>query len=78
LGVSRKAFIGQILGLPPEERIEGTIASALLSVLNGAHILRMHDVAAVKRAILVAETIMNDNSPCNHQNQTGADKRSYA
>lgn len=78
LGVSRKAFIGQILDLPPEERIEGTIASALLSILNGAHILRVHDVAAVKRAVLVAEAIMNDDSPCDLQNQTGVNKRSYA
>lgn len=78
LGVSRKAFIGQILDLPPEERIEGTIASALLSILNGAHILRVHDVAAVKRAVLVAETIMDDDSPCDLQNQNGVNKRSYA
>ena len=78
LGVSRKAFIGQILKLPPEERIEGTIASALLSILNGAHILRVHDVAAVKRAVAVAEAIMNEDSPGILENQTGANKRSYA
>jgi dihydropteroate synthase len=77
LGVSRKAFIGQILDLPAEERIEGTIASALLGILNGAHILRVHDVAAVKRAVQVAEAIMNDDSPCDLQNQTGVNKRSY-
>lgn len=78
LGVSRKAFIGQILNLPPEERLEGTIASALLSIMNGAHILRVHDVAAVKRAVLVAEAIMKDDSPCILQNQNGANKSSYA
>jgi len=60
VGLSRKAFIGKILNLPPEERVEGTIASALLSMLHGAHILRVHDVASVKRAVQVAEAIMLD------------------
>lgn len=70
LGISRKSFIGKILNLPPQNRIEGTIASAVLSVLRGAHILRVHDVEQVKRAITVAEAIIdegisvqNDKSP---------------
>jgi dihydropteroate synthase len=61
VGVSRKSFIGKILNLPAAERLEGTIASALLSIINGAHILRVHDVAAVKRAVLVAEAIINED-----------------
>jgi len=62
VGISRKSFIGKILNLPPEERVEGTIASAVLSVLKGAHILRVHDVEPVKRAITVAEAIMNEET----------------
>jgi dihydropteroate synthase len=62
VGISRKSFIGKILNLPPEERVEGTIASAVLSVLKGAHILRVHDVEPVKRAITVAEAIMNEDT----------------
>jgi dihydropteroate synthase len=62
VGVSRKSFIGNLLNLPPQERLEGTIASSLLSVLHGAHILRVHDVKAVKRAILVAEAIISESS----------------
>lgn len=62
IGPSRKSFIGRILNLPPQERMEGTIASAILSILHGAHILRVHDVKAVKRAILVAEAIAEDGS----------------
>ncbi len=62
IGASRKSFIGRILNLPPQERVEGTIASAILSILHGAHILRVHDVKAVKRAILVAESIADDGS----------------
>lgn len=70
LGISRKSFIGKILNLPPQERSEGTIASAVLSVLKGAHILRVHDVECVKRAITVAEAIMNED------HATDADGRS--
>jgi dihydropteroate synthase len=62
VGISRKSFIGKILNLPPQERVEGTIASAVLSVLKGAHILRVHDVEPVKRAITVAEAIMKEET----------------
>lgn len=61
IGPSRKSFLGQILNLPPLERVEGTIASSVLSILHGAHILRVHDVKAVKRAIQVTEAIMNQS-----------------
>ncbi len=61
IGISRKSFIGRILGDPPDQRLEGTIASALISVLHGAHILRVHDVAPVKKALTVAEAIMHQN-----------------
>jgi dihydropteroate synthase len=60
VGPSRKSFIGKILDLPPEERLEGTIASAVLSMVRGAAILRVHDVKAVKRAVVVAEAILNE------------------
>lgn len=62
VGISRKSFIGKILDLPPEERLEGTIASAILSIIHGAHILRVHDLEAVKRAVKVAEAIISENS----------------
>ncbi len=58
IGVSRKSFLGRILDLPPDERVEGTIAACLLAVQAGAHILRVHDVAAVSRAVRVAEAIL--------------------
>lgn len=61
VGVSRKSFIGKILGLSPQERMEGTIASAVLSIVHGAHILRVHDVASIKKSVLVAETILNED-----------------
>ncbi|UCC40097.1 MAG: dihydropteroate synthase [Candidatus Aminicenantes bacterium] len=77
VGISRKSFIGRILNVPPQERLEGTIASAILSIANGAHILRVHDVASVKKAILVAEAIMNENLPLSLFEEGEDRKRSY-
>lgn len=59
VGISRKSFIGKILNLKPEERLEGTIAAAVVSILRGASILRAHDIQAIKRAITVAEAILS-------------------
>jgi dihydropteroate synthase len=58
VGLSRKSFIGQILGAEPGDRLEGTIAAAVVSALNGASILRVHDVLEVRRALAVAEAIV--------------------
>jgi len=58
VGVSRKAFIGKILDLPVDERLEGTIAAAVLAAARGAHILRVHDVRAVRRAAAVADAVL--------------------
>ena len=58
VGASRKAFIGKILGAPSaDDRLEGSIAAAVMAVARGAHILRVHDVRAVARAARVAEAI---------------------
>jgi len=58
VGFSRKAFLGRILGLPPAERLEATIAAAVLSAERGADILRVHDVGPVARAVRTAEAIL--------------------
>jgi dihydropteroate synthase len=58
VGPSRKSFIGALLDhLPPAERLEGTLAACVMAVAAGAHIVRVHDVAAVRRAVRVAEAI---------------------
>ena len=62
VGVSRKAFIGRILDLPVSGRLEGTIAAAVLCADRGAHILRVHDVGAVRRALRVAEAVKENVS----------------
>ena len=58
VGTSRKAFIGDILDAPHSERVEGTIASVVASVINGANIVRVHDVKEIKKAIMVTEKIL--------------------
>jgi len=60
VGPSRKSFIGLILGVPAEQRLEGTIAASILSWLHGAAILRVHDVLQVKRALQVTESIVKE------------------
>ena len=57
VGVSRKAFIGKILGLPADQRLEGSLAAAVAAVLNGANIIRVHDVAETCRAVRVADAL---------------------
>ena len=58
IGPSRKAFIGDVLNLPPNKRIEGTIATIVAGILNGANIIRVHDVKEVKRATIITEKIL--------------------
>jgi dihydropteroate synthase len=57
VGPSRKSFLGTILSLPIEERLEGTLASVVAAILHGAHVVRVHDVKEAKRAALVADAI---------------------
>jgi dihydropteroate synthase len=57
VGVSRKAFIGKILGLDPDQRLEGSLAAAVAAVLAGANLVRVHDVAETTRAVRVADAI---------------------
>jgi dihydropteroate synthase len=57
LGPSRKSFIGKVLDLPPEERLEGTAAVVALSVLRGAHLIRVHDVRQMVRVVRMVEAI---------------------
>ena len=58
IGTSRKSFIGKLLeGAPADERLYGTIASIAASVLNGANIVRVHDVKAGVEATKIADAI---------------------
>ena len=58
VGPSRKSFIGQLTGgLPATERLEGTIAAIVAARLNGASIVRVHDVLPCRRALQIVDAI---------------------
>ena len=58
VGPSRKAFIGKILGeAPAKERLEGTAAAIAISVINGANIIRVHDVKEMVKVAKVASAV---------------------
>jgi len=58
IGASRKSFIGAVTGQNVGERLYGSISAAVLSVLNGANIVRVHDVAETRDALLVADAVL--------------------
>ena len=59
LGTSRKSFIGQILQKDAANRIFGTAATVTAGVMQGAHIVRIHDVKAIKETLKVTDAILN-------------------
>jgi dihydropteroate synthase len=56
-GLSRKAMLGKLTGRDPRARIHASVAAALLAVQNGAHIVRVHDVAATRDALAVWQAV---------------------
>lgn len=57
IGPSRKSFIGNLLKLPPDKRLEGTAASIAIGIVNGARIVRVHDVLEMKRVSSIADKV---------------------
>jgi dihydropteroate synthase len=57
IGLSRKSFIGEITGRPVEERLIGTVAANTLAVINGADIIRVHDVQEAVQAVAVVDAV---------------------
>jgi len=60
LGASRKSMLGKILDLPPKERLEGTIATTVMGIMQGIDIVRVHDIKENRRAALVTDAIMRN------------------
>jgi dihydropteroate synthase len=58
VGPSRKSFIGRILDLPVEERLEGSLAALVVAIMNGANIVRVHDVKESKRVAGLADAVL--------------------
>lgn len=63
VGPSRKSFVGKALNLPPEQRLEGTAAAVAAAVMNGAHLIRVHDVMEMRRVVTIAELIAGRTEP---------------
>ncbi|MGO4300878.1 dihydropteroate synthase [Leifsonia sp. RAF41] len=61
--VSNKDFIGETLDAPRTERLEGSLAAAVISVMNGARIVRMHDVRASVAAVRMTEAVLGLREP---------------
>src|SRR5487761_1353789 len=58
VGPSRKRTIGNVLGLPVDERVEGTAAMVAIAIANGADIVRVHDVRAIVRVARMTDAIV--------------------
>jgi dihydropteroate synthase len=62
VGPSRKSFIGKLLDTPVQNRLEGTAAAVTASILQGANIVRVHDVKEMKRVAIVADALKEKSS----------------
>ncbi|GIW20932.1 MAG: hypothetical protein KatS3mg065_1228 [Chloroflexota bacterium] len=58
VGTSRKSTLGRVLDLPPEERLEATLATTALAIAAGADVVRVHDVAANVRAARMTDAVV--------------------
>jgi dihydropteroate synthase len=63
VGPSRKSFVAALDPVPPEDRLGGTIAACLVAVTHGASVLRVHDVRAVRQALLVLRATLDPGEP---------------
>jgi dihydropteroate synthase len=62
LAVSRKPFVGSVLGTEVEDRLEGSLAVAVWGVMRGAAIIRTHDVRATRRVCLMTEAVLAESA----------------
>lgn len=62
IGASRKSFIGKTLNAHEDDRIEGTIASNIIAFDRGCKMFRVHDIKQAKRALIIANKILNSNA----------------
>lgn len=63
MALSRKDFVGETLGLPAEERLEGTLAATALAAWMGASVFRAHDVRATRRVLDMVAAVRGDLAP---------------
>lgn len=60
MALSRKDFVGEVLDLPPDERLEGTLAATAVAAWLGARVFRAHDVTATLRVLAVVDALRGD------------------
>ena len=59
VGISRKSMIGQLLGdVPVDQRLQGSVAAAVIAAMKGANILRVHDVRETVEALKIVEALL--------------------
>jgi dihydropteroate synthase len=63
IGTSRKSTLGRVLDLPPDQRLEATLATTALAIASGADIVRVHDVRANVRAARMADAVVRGAWP---------------
>ena len=61
VGLSRKSTLGELTGRDVEDRLSASISAAVIAVMNGAHIVRAHDVRETVDALRVASAVMDAN-----------------
>ena len=63
MALSRKDFVGEVLDLLPDERLEGTLAATAVCAWQGARVFRTHDVTATLRVLRMVEAIKGVTAP---------------
>jgi len=63
IGTSRKGSIGRVLNLPVHDRLEGTAATIVIAIANGADLVRVHDVRAMARVVRMTDAVVRGLAP---------------
>ncbi|MEQ1976589.1 dihydropteroate synthase [Xenorhabdus sp. SGI240] len=63
-GMSRKSMISQLFDVPPQERVVGSVACAVIAAMKGAQIIRVHDVKETVQAMQVVHATLSANNTC--------------
>lgn len=78
LGTSRKSFIGTVLNRAVEERLVGSLATVAVGIWNGAHVLRVHDVAESREVLLMVHAILKSDMSKGLPGKAGSDPKAAA
>jgi dihydropteroate synthase len=62
VGASRKSFLGKVLGVPVEQRLTGSLACCAMAIMEGAHIVRVHDVRETRQVAILCDAVRDAGS----------------